>query len=348
MRKLTRTGLLVTAWGAWLVGAACTGDDPNLTSGGTTEPDAAIDGVAPLDGAQNPADAADAAVRTKCDPDQQFDPPVIIGSLSSDSQDYGLRLSDDEKRAFFTSNRVHARDAGDGGDGGAFTDFEVYTTSRPTNVGAFAMPTAVAELNIDVSETTVGLSPDGLLAIVARSAPGGGTNMWMATRPGAIGGFSTPTLLSMTPDGGTLDVPAKDDGDAYITATDLWFYSNRSGAGDIYRAPRTGPTTFGAPVELADINTPTFQEGSPVVSEDGLVLYFASNRTDGAQAKGLRDVWVSTRATTKDPFGLPRNVGELNTPTDESPNWLSADGCRLYIGRANGPSTDFLIAVRRP
>jgi hypothetical protein len=63
-----------------------------------------------------------------------------------------------------------------------------------------------------------------------------------------------------------------------------------------------------------DLNT-AYTDGCPAQSPDGLSLYMASNRPGG---KGGLDIWVSTRASTSDPWGAPVNLAEpINSASDD-------------------------------
>ncbi len=89
--------------------------------------------------------------------------------------------------------------------------------------------------------------------------------------------------------------------------------------------------TFGEPVNLgAQINSPG-TDASPLVTPDGLQLYYGSDREGGL---GGLDLWMSTRPTTDDEWGEPVNLGEsFNTPDWDLGPSLSADGLELYFAR---------------
>ena len=73
-------------------------------------------------------------------------------------------------------------------------------------------------------------------------------------------------------------------------------------------------SSWGPAVNLAAINT-TANEGCPIVSPDGLVLYIASNRIGG---NGALDIWFSRRDSRDDPWGAPQNAGEpINSAVDD-------------------------------
>jgi len=89
---------------------------------------------------------------------------------------------------------------------------------------------------------------------------------------------------------------------------------------------------WSAPVNLG----PTVNSGSadqtPVISKDGLSLYFASDRPGGF---GGLDIWVAQRASVKDPWGPPQNLGpNINTPFSDISPALSADGHQLFFQSA--------------
>jgi hypothetical protein len=82
---------------------------------------------------------------------------------------------------------------------------------------------------------------------------------------------------------------------------------------------------------VAGINVPT-GEDSPVISADGLELYFDSS------GSGASDLRVATRLNRNDPFQPPTIVQGINSGADEDPGSISADGLTLYFGsdRAGG------------
>jgi OOP family OmpA-OmpF porin len=123
---------------------------------------------------------------------------------------------------------------------------------------------------------------------------GRATNLGPVLNTAAFEAFPTPS-----PDGNTLyfnrsTTFASQDSDIWVT--------NRSDAD----SPWAAPQRLGMPV-----NGPR-AEFSPSISADGLSLYFASDR-DGNL--GSIDIWVSTRSSAADAWGLPRNLGtNINAP----------------------------------
>jgi hypothetical protein len=115
---------------------------------------------------------------------------------------------------------------------------------------------------------------------------------------------------------------------------------------DIYVATRNGNTysNVGAATELNS----TAYDAHPRLTADGLTMYFSSMRTTGG-AQGGADIWTATRTATSQPFGTPTRVAELNTAQNESPTWISDDGCEIYLqsNRPNNVGTqDIWVAVK--
>jgi hypothetical protein len=88
--------------------------------------------------------------------------------------------------------------------------------------------------------------------------------------------------------------------------------------------------TFGEPTNLGPtVNDSSVADFFACPSADGLELYFISDRTGG---EGPGDLWVTTRASTIEPWGEPVNLGSpVNTPEYETGPTLSADGLELYF-----------------
>jgi hypothetical protein len=77
------------------------------------------------------------------------------------------------------------------------------------------------------------------------------------------------------------------------------------------------------------INTAAGEAG-PALSDDGLSLYFDSDRGGGV---GSRDIWVSHRATPTGAWGAPANLGAtVNSSSAEAVPSFSADGHWMFFG----------------
>lgn len=91
---------------------------------------------------------------------------------------------------------------------------------------------------------------------------------------------------------------------------EIYFVGRNSQLGDIFRATRNNATDpWGAPLLVLELNSGQ-DETTPKVSEDGLIIRFASLRGGGP---GQHDLWVSTRSSRTDSWGPPLLEGDLNS-----------------------------------
>ncbi len=127
--------------------------------------------------------------------------------------------------------------------------------------------------------------------------------------------------------------------------TTLYFNSDRFGTQDIFVSRLQADGTFGPAEIVPELSSP-YNDEAPTVSRNGLELYFISDRpgstlnADGSQSN---DIWVSTRATTSDPWGVPQNLDvvnaslggpAVNSPYHEGRAALSFDGKTIYFASA--------------
>jgi hypothetical protein len=104
---------------------------------------------------------------------------------------------------------------------------------------------------------------------------------------------------------------------------DLWFTS---------RATKNDP--WGSPVNLGATINSSLNEACPDISADSRMLFFSDHMLGPFRPGGYggQDMWVTTRATTNDPWGEPMNLGPVINSSDWefSPN-ISGDGSTLYF-----------------
>lgn len=93
-------------------------------------------------------------------------------------------------------------------------------------------------------------------------------------------------------------------------------------------------------------------EGCAFVSRDGKMLWYASNRTG---SRGLIDIYVSTRESTRDGWGAPVNANDLyqgdadiNTTANEVCPTLARDGHTFYFvsGKPGGCGGEDIYVTR--
>lgn len=107
----------------------------------------------------------------------------------------------------------------------------------------------------------------------------------------------------------------------------------------ISRGSTNADFTFGEATNLGPTVNSSADDSNPCISADGLTLYFSSRRSGGL---GAYDLWVTTRETIHDNWGIPVNLGlKFNTSsTDHSPV-ITRDGLEFYFAssRPGGLST---------
>src|SRR2546426_6323233 len=98
---------------------------------------------------------------------------------------------------------------------------------------------------------------------------------------------------------------------------------------DIYASTRIGDEgAFGPPVLVPELSSP-FRDTRTAIRRDGLEIFLSSGRPGGV---GNEDLWVSTRASTLDPWSTPVNLGAVvNTTAFDGGPALSFDGATLYF-----------------
>ena len=115
---------------------------------------------------------------------------------------------------------------------------------------------------------------------------------------------------------------------------ELYFSRGIENHGKIYVAKRNTPQEpWQAPVELpVSVNATTAANWGPLVSFDGLSLYFISTRSDGV---GRMDIWVVDRPEPGGPWsGCPLPLpAPINIPYVEGRKCLSADERILFFQR---------------
>ena len=204
--------------------------------------------------------------------------------------------------------------------GSANADF---TFGTPTNLG----PT----VNSSSSEWPPSISGDGLSLFFCSDRPGGYGNrdIWVSTRPTVSDPWTKPVNL-----GPNVNSSAKEAFPSISAdGLSLFFESTRSGGygrHDLWVTKR--PTTsepWGAPVNLGPTVNSSYEDATPGISADGLSLLFESDRPGGY---GDFDIWVTTRPTDSEPWGMPVNMGPTvnSLAWDGGPN-ISADGLSLYF-----------------
>jgi hypothetical protein len=151
----------------------------------------------------------------------------------------------------------------------------------------------------------------------------GAGDIWVATRDRVEDPWGWPVNLGPEVNSSGWDRPGS------ISADGLTLYLACDG--ELYSTGRTakhaqwGPRVGLGPALLAKTG---YINDSPVVSADGLELFFASR----AGSTSSSSPWVSTRPTPSDPWGLPKSLSlEFGLTGNTWPTWISPDGLQLLL-----------------
>jgi len=198
------------------------------------------------------------------------------------------------------------------------------TYTRATNRLSFFAPLGVsADLTYDSYAT---VTPDARYLVFGSTRGGGGVRTYLSTAD--QGEFKTATELDLISNAVYANEP-------YLLGDGQTLYL-AGGVGapvqwDIYRARAGGPPAFGGGADLvAGINSAT-DDLAPVVSDDQLEIFFASDRTNPQPELGGLDIFTASRDASTGAFRTPVKVPALS-PTNgiDWPVWLSPDRCDLY------------------
>ena len=153
-----------------------------------------------------------------------------------------------------------------------------------------------------------------------------------------LGDWSEPELVSeLTSDGDLWSPSISSDG---LT---LYFAEGIDGVETIFEAKRADrDSPF---VDVKQVTGAFGQEsnGTPVVSSDGLTLYFHSS-----VAGGDRNLWRVTRARVDAEFANATALTALSSPQEDHVPWVSADDLKLLFAsqRPGLGSSDLWVATR--
>jgi RHS repeat-associated protein len=243
-----------------------------------------------------------------CDLSAPFDAPVaaFTGSMDAD----GLTFSADGRTAYISGAGPGNRD--------------IYVATRSSLEETFGTPELVTAINTSAIERAPSLSPDGKLYFTKQPIAMFDIGRAVGTAPLFTGAEVVPAPISSS----------QQDEDPFWWGNDtLYFVSEVDNGGahrDIWVATLNG-TTFLPPTKVQgqDLNSST-EEFRPVLSPDGLTLYFASKRFGiGNDTQG--DVWMARRASTEAPFLPPINLWGMNSTGTDHPVTVADNGCTLYF-----------------
>lgn len=221
-------------------------------------------------------------------------------------------------------------------------DFDIWMTTRKSLVSPWEPPMPIDEINTLGDEVFPTLSADGLSLFfsyafsIASTRPGnlGSADLWVSMRESLNAPWQPPVHL-----GSVVNRPATDSGMAISTdgKTIIFVSDRRGGLGgfDLWITTRddvSNPQGWQVPVNLGAPVNSSGSESGPALSQDGLALFFSSNRSSPGRPSGLNNIWVARRRTVAEPFGEPMSLGsffrEFSGMFDPR---ISADGRTLFF-----------------
>jgi hypothetical protein len=254
--------------------------------------------------------------------DFTFGTPTNLGPTVNSSRSDGLpRITADGLELYFNSNRS-----------GGYGDYDLWVATRgkidddwgePMNLGS--------TINTSTADACPSISADGLTLFFASSRPGGygNSDLYVTTRQTTDDPFGPPVNL-----GPTVNSSSLDSGPCIsIDGLSLFFMSNRpggSGGDNVWLTTReTINGEWSAPVNLGPNVNGSGLAGFPYISDDGLLLFFASIRAGGY---GAVDIWLAKWNTKDDTWGAPVNLGPvINSSRDELSVCISGNGSTLFF-----------------
>jgi hypothetical protein len=254
---------------------------------------------------------------------QNLGPPI-----NTPYGDYNVYFSADSLELYVSSDRP-----------GGLGYFDMWRSTRENADNPWGPLVNVQEINSYYNEVFPCLSADGLTFYfsdwyytnAAGDRPGGVGNhdLWMSTRLSTDDPWGPPVNMGVIINSPNAEVSPSLSQDGQI----LIFASNRSGGFgnyDLWMSTRpTAESEWVAPVNMgATVNSSAY-DGETCLSNDGLALFFSSDRPGGM---GTYDLWVTTRRSQVAAWSPPVNLGPaINTSYWEGAPSLSPDLKTLYF-----------------
>jgi Tol biopolymer transport system component len=252
-----------------------------------------------------------------------FGTPENLGpTFNTSSEDSAPNISADGLSLYFQSPRP-----------GGYGSYDLYVATRESTDDDWGPAVNLGPtVNTASDDGMPSISADGLsLYFESSTRPGGfgSWDLWVTTRTTKADEWGIPVNLRGI-NGPTDEFCPSISSDGLL----LYFASNRAGgrgSWDLWVTKRaTLSDLWGPPVNLGSTVNSSTSDLWPNISADGLALFFGSGRPPGLVPD---DIWVTTRATVSDPWGLPVNLGprvNLSAADDDCPS-ISADGRTLYF-----------------
>ncbi len=260
------------------------------------------------------------SVSAGCNLAADFGTPQLLPGVSSDATEATLRLLPNELVGYLWTTRS------------GNIDLARVTRSSLTEPFSYQPFDDLNTLGLEFEPT---VSSDDLSLVFRAERDGAGADLYLATRATTADPYVSLGRITNV-------VSPAADYQPYLTDTHLLFVSNRNGSERIFAARRNG-NNFEAPAELNELAAPVVADNDPVLSADGLTIYFASTRRS---ISNDMNIWVATRPSVTAPFGDPRLLPNVNSTATDGPSWISPDQCRLYLSSDRRGNPDLYVATR--
>ena len=254
----------------------------------------------------------------------EWSPPVNLGpTVNTGFIDAGPALSKDGLSLYFNSNRP-----------GGFGGNDIWVSRRATREDAWGAPVNLGPtINTASNEDIPSFSRDGHTMYFNSDRAGGFgmRDIWISRRTNTGDDFGWEAPVNAGPGVNSAFIDA---GASYLANEEagpplLYFGSNRTaGLYDIYVSAQAANGSWGPAVLVPELSSP-LNEQRPSVRFDGLELFLDSDRLG---TFGLRDLWVSTRETSLDPWSAPVNLGAtVNSTFNDQQPFIASDRETLFF-----------------
>jgi Tol biopolymer transport system component len=231
--------------------------------------------------------------------------PQLISGVSSSYHESGAFISNDGLTLYF-----------DRGDTPEHYWFQLYKATRNSTSEPFTNATKIQELGASAHVAYPWVSPDNLTMYYYITASN--WHIMKSTRANESSLWSPGQVLS------EFDY-LRGACNPRLTSNELnmVFDNGINGTSDLYIAYRPNKNYTFAIRALTELNTSAI-DGVPQLSEDGLTIYFNSNRS------GIGQVFRATRDSVEDQFSAPTVISGLDGYGFQS---LSSDGKTMYLAQ---------------
>ena len=261
--------------------------------------------------------------------DFTFGEPVNLGSPINVASDGCPVFTADGLSMFIESDR-----------GGAW---DVWLATRETLDAPWQEPVNITATFGSEGGFAPNISPDGLTLYFSSWKLGGlgAADLYVTTRASENEPWTEPVNL-----GPNVNSSGFEDGSQVSTdGLALYYTSDRFGTAwdlDIWMTTKPALSDpWAEAVKLGpNVNTTDWDFG-PHVLPGGRIMLFSSDRPGGV---GGHDHWITRRATTSEPWGVPENLGPMiNSAADDRCPFLAADGSVYFHSDRQGPPESFDI-----